>query len=98
MRMADSKLITEVGHALWGPNWKVPMADAVRHQKSAIADWASGRLPVPAGVWSELKELMRRRRHELDDLAPRIQKAHDAVLQRTVEETKLGRRAEKRSA
>ena len=57
--MDDAKLIAEVGQALWGPAWKGPMAEAVRHQKSAVADWASGRLPVPAGVWSELKKLMR---------------------------------------
>ena len=56
----DAKLIAEVGEALWGPAWKGPMAEAVRHQKSAVADWASGRVPVPAGVWSELKKIMRR--------------------------------------
>ena len=52
----DAMLIDEVGQALWGPAWKGPMAEAVRHQKSAVADWASGRVPVPAGVWSELKK------------------------------------------
>jgi hypothetical protein len=92
MRMGDATMIAEVGHALWGPAWKGPMAEAVRHQKSAVSDWASGRVPVPAGVWSELKELARRRRHELDVLAPRIQRAHDTALQRTVEQTKLGKR------
>ena len=88
----DAALIAEVGQALWGPAWKGPMAEAVRHQKSAIADWASGHLPVPAGVWSELKELLRKRRHDLDRLAPRVQRAHDAALQRTIEQTRLGKR------
>jgi hypothetical protein len=92
MPMDDAKLIAEVGQSMWGPAWKGPMAEAVRHQKNAVADWASGRLPVPAGVWSELQELMRRRRHELDKLVPRIQRAHDAALQRTVEQTKLVKR------
>ena len=87
--MADATLIADVGQALWGPAWKGPMAEAVRHQKSAVADWASSRQPVPAGVWSALGELMRQRRHDLDKLAPRIQRAHDAALQRTVEQTKL---------
>ena len=90
--MHDATLIADVGQALWGPAWKGPMAEAVRHQKSAVADWASGRQPVPAGVWSGLKELMRQRRHELDKLTPRIQRAHDAALQRTVEQTKLVKR------
>jgi hypothetical protein len=90
--MEDAGLIAEVGRALWGPAWKGPMAEAVRHQKGAVADWAAGRSPVPAGVWSELKELMRRRRHELDTLAPRIQTAHDAALQRTVRQASLARR------
>jgi hypothetical protein len=92
MRM-DTMLIAEVGRALWGPAWKAPMAEAVRHQKSAVADWALGRLPVPAGVWSELKKLIRERRHELDRLVPRTEKAHDAALQRTVEQAKLGKRS-----
>ena len=69
-----------------------PMAEAVRHQKNAVEDWATGRLPVPAGVWNELKVIMRRRRHELDRLASRVQKAHDIALERTVEQTKTGRR------
>lgn len=93
--MEDATLLGQVGHALWGPTWKGPMAEAVRHQKSAISDWASGRMPVPAGVWSELREVMRRRRHELDDLAPRVQKAHDIALARTIELTKLGKRGRK---
>ena len=92
MRMDDARLLDEVGQALWGPNWKGSMAEAVRHQKSAVSDWASGRLPVPAGVWSELKEIMRRRRHDFDNLARRIQKAHDAALERTIEQTRLGKR------
>jgi hypothetical protein len=91
MRM-DIMLIAEVGQALWGPAWKGPMAEAVRHQKNAVADWASGRLPVPAGVWSELKKLIRERRHALHRLVPRTEKAHDAALRRTVEQAKLGKR------
>jgi hypothetical protein len=91
MRMDDATLLGEVGQALWGPVWKGAMAEAVRHQKSAVSDWASGRMPVPAGVWSELKEIMRRRRHELDNLVRRTQKAHDTALERTVEQTRLGK-------
>lgn len=90
--MNDAELIDEVGQALWGPNWKGPMAEAVRHQKSAVTEWASGRVPVPSGVWNELKEIMRKRRHELDRLASRAQRAHDLALVRTVEQTKTGRR------
>jgi hypothetical protein len=90
--MNDATLLADVGQALWGPTWKGPMAAAVHHQKGAIDAWAAGRQPVPAGVWSELKELMRQRKHELDKLAPRIQRVHDAALQRTVEQTKLVKR------
>ncbi len=67
----DADLIAEVGETLWGPAWKTPLAEAVRHGKNAVADWASGHQPVPAGVWSELMALMRRRKHELDRLGPR---------------------------
>jgi hypothetical protein len=37
-------------------------------------------------VWNLLKEIMRRRRHELDRLASRVQRAHDAALERTIEQ------------
>jgi hypothetical protein len=90
--MQDAGLIAEVGRALWGPAWKGPMAESIHHQKGAVAEWATGRSPVPAGVWSELKELVRRRRHELDALPPRIQQAHDAALQQTVRQASLARR------
>ena len=43
----DAKLIAEVGQALWGPAWKGPMAEAVRHQKSAVADWARAACRCP---------------------------------------------------
>ena len=89
--MNDAPLIDEVGQALWGPNWKGSMAEAVRHERNAVGDWATGRLPVPPGVWNLLKEIMRRRRHELDRLASRVQRAHDAALERTIEQaTKQG--------
>jgi hypothetical protein len=89
--MNDAALIAAVRKTLWGPAWKTPMAEGVRHQKNAVADWASGHQPVPAGVWSELAALMRQRKHELDSLGPRVQRAHDAALQRTVEQAKVGR-------
>jgi len=91
--MDDATLISKIGRALWGATWKGQMAEAVRHQKGAVSAWALGRVPVPAGVWSELQELLRERRHEFDDLIPQIQPAHDAALQRTIEQTKRGRRA-----
>jgi hypothetical protein len=86
--MVDATLIADVGRALWGEAWKGPMAEAVRHQKSAVTEWARGRSPVPAGVWSELRALVRQRRRELDTLAPRIERMHDDALQRTVEQAK----------
>ena len=90
--MNDAPLIDEVGQALWGPNWKGSMAEAVRHERNAVGDWATGRLPVPPGVWNLLKEIMRRRRHELDRLASRVQRAHDAALERAVEQAMKGKR------
>jgi hypothetical protein len=86
--MVDATLIADVGRALWGEAWKSPMAEAVRHQKSAVDGWARGRSAVPAGVWSELRALVRQRRRELDTLAPRIQRMHDEALERTVEQAR----------
>ena len=47
MPMDDATLIAEVGQALWGPRWKGPMAEAVRHQKSAICRLGHGRCRCP---------------------------------------------------
>jgi hypothetical protein len=87
----DAELLEKVGQMLWGTAWKGPLAEAVRHQRTAVADWAGGRQPVPAGVWSELREVMRRRRHQLDELAPRVETAHDEALARMVKQTTHGR-------
>jgi len=80
--MEDRTLILEIGLALWGAAWEGPMADALKQQKGTVADWARGRLPVPAGVWKELREITRLHRLKLADLDQEIVRAYDAAVVR----------------
>ena len=79
--MDDRTLITQIGLALWGTAWVDPMANALKQQKGIISDWARGRLPVPAGVWKELREIVRLHGLKLGDLDPQIVQAYDAANQ-----------------
>jgi len=79
-RMEDRTLITEIGLALWGPDWKDPMADALKHRQGAVSDWAQGRTPVPAGIWQELREIARLHRLKIADLDQEIVRAYDAAV------------------
>lgn len=80
--MDDHALITELGLALWGAAWKEPMADALRQPKGTVSDWAQGRVPVPADVWKDLREVTRLRRLKLADFDQEIVRAYDAAVVR----------------
>jgi hypothetical protein len=79
--MDDRTLISEIGLALWGAAWIDPMAAALKQHKSTVSDWAQGRLPVPADVWKELRELTRLHGLKLADLDQQIVRNYDAAFQ-----------------
>jgi hypothetical protein len=58
------------------------MADALKHPKGIVSDWARGRTPVPASVWKELREIARLQRFKLADLDQEIVRAYDAACSR----------------
>ena len=44
------------------------------------ADWARGRTPVPAGIWKELREIVRLHGLKIADLDPEIVRAYDTAV------------------
>jgi hypothetical protein len=78
--MTDHTLITKVGTTLWGADWQAPMADAMMERETAIVEWASGRKPIPAGFWKELREVARLHALKIADLDPQIVQAYDATV------------------
>jgi len=79
-RMEDHTLIPKVGLVLWGPDWQAPMAAALKHPAGAVSDWARGRTPVPAGIWKELREIVRLHGLKIADLDPEIVRAYDTTV------------------
>lgn len=78
--MDDRTLIAEVGLALWGATWQDPMATALKRQKGTVSDWAQGRMPVPADVWKELREVARLHGLKLADLGQEMVRNYDAAV------------------
>jgi hypothetical protein len=79
-RMEDNMLIPKVGMMLWGAEWQAPMAAALKQPTSTVADWARGRTPVPAGIWKELREIVRLHGLKIADLDPEIVRAYDTAV------------------
>jgi hypothetical protein len=78
--MDDHTLIPKIGMMLWGPDWQAPMADALRQPRNTVSDWAHGRMPVPAGIWKDLREITRLHGLKIADLDPEIVRAYDAAV------------------
>ena len=79
-RMEDHTLIPKVGLMLWGADWQAPMAAVLKQPASTVADWARGRTPVPAGIWKELREIVRLHGLKIADLDPEIVRAYDTAV------------------
>src|SRR5450631_2222408 len=75
--MEDNMLIPKVGMMLWGAEWQAPMAAALKQPASTVADWARGRTPVPAGIWKELREIVRLHGLNIAEAASRSRSGRD---------------------
>ncbi len=62
--MSLRALFERAGEAMYGPNWTVPLATALRVSERSVRYWRSDR-QIPSGVWSELIELGHTRREEI---------------------------------
>jgi hypothetical protein len=80
VRMEDHTLIPKIGLMLWGADWQAPMAAALKQPAGAVVDWARGRRTVPAGIWKELREIVRLHGLKIADVDPEIVRAYDAAV------------------
>ena len=78
--MENNMLIPKVGLIVWGPDWQAPMAAALKQPTNTVADWARGGRPVPAGIWKELREVVRLHGLKIADLDPEIVQAYDTTV------------------
>lgn len=50
------ELFCQIGEALFGPQWRQPLAYALGVNYQSIKRWQSGAVAIPAGVEAELRE------------------------------------------
>ena len=57
--------LARLGTLLYGPQWRMSLANALGVNRKSLIRWRSGEWPIPEGVPGELKEIMRERIAEL---------------------------------
>jgi hypothetical protein len=68
----SSKLLADVGTALYGPRWQTELSRAIDVSDRTIRRWASGADDVPDGVYSDLLSLLTEKAGEVDDVISKI--------------------------
>lgn len=68
----SSRLLQQVGEALYGPRWQSDLARDLDVSDRTIRRWASGADDLPVGVYTDLLRLTVERVQTLTDLADRI--------------------------
>jgi hypothetical protein len=63
--MPDPRTLFErTGEAMYGPNWTVPLAAALRVSERSVRYWRGGRA-IPDGIWDDLVKLGHLRRVQI---------------------------------
>ena len=64
--------LTRLGTLLYGPCWRIPLAEALGVRRETIYRWANGKWPIPPGLTADLKRIMREKiaavRKEIESL------------------------------
>ena len=68
----DHYLLIEAAEALFGSNYRGPLAEALGVHERSLRRWLGGEAEIPAGVWRDLERLMVERRRGLDRLIERL--------------------------
>jgi len=71
----SSKLLRDVGAALYGPRWQSDLARDLKVTDRTVRRWTDGSSDVPDGVYLELLSLCQERAAMLDDLIERLPRA-----------------------
>lgn len=53
--------LREAGEALYGPRWQSDLARALNVSDRTVRRWGAGQNEIPAGVWAELRTLLKTR-------------------------------------
>lgn len=69
-----SRLLTETGEALYGPQWQSPLARDLGCNVRTIQRWVAGVNEPPDGIWMDLLRLSQERAMMLDALADRLKR------------------------
>ena len=56
-----SALLRAAGEALYGPRWQSDLARDLKVSDRTVRRWDAGQNDVPAGVWDELRALLKAR-------------------------------------
>ena len=67
-----SRLLTETGEALYGPQWQSQLARDLGCNLRTMQRWAAGVNDPPDGIWVDLLRLSQERAMMLDALADRL--------------------------
>lgn len=65
-------LLEDCGTALYGADWKSPLARALGVTDRTVRRWATGASPIPATAWGDIAALVADRRSDLATLRDRI--------------------------
>ena len=68
-----SRLLTECGEALYGPQWQSALARDLDVSDRTMRRWVAGASELPDGLYLDLLRLTQERAAKLDSLAPRLQ-------------------------
>jgi hypothetical protein len=65
-------LLRDIGVALHGIGWEAELARRRGVGTGTVRAWYVGKKPIPEDLWPQLKDELRKRRLDLDELADRL--------------------------
>lgn len=77
--MKNAQKIEMVGKAIFGENWKAPLALKLGVNERTMRRWADGEFEVSAGVMAELPRLLRENKAQIEEAARLLK--HGELLQ-----------------
>jgi len=71
----STKLLADIGEALYGERWQSDLASALGVNRRTIARWVSGKFDPPDAVWDDLRVLLDARGRAIGALVHRLKRA-----------------------
>ena len=70
----DPAALAESGEAIFGPDWKTPMAEELGVGRRTISRWAAGDFNIPPGIAGELADVAERAASRLAAVIAKLRK------------------------